>query len=214
VKKHPEPHDFLEAFETTSDGVFAVDYDQTIVFWNRTAERLLGHRAADVIGHKCYEVIAGGDFPAHPFCGADCQVIGCARKGRATAAYDVRTRTADGEARWLNISIVVLSGSRKRSTLAVHLFRDITEQRRKLQQMPSFAEGLAESEENPALARLTRREYEVLQHLSAGLNNAQIAEALGTSTTTVRNHIEHVLSKLGVHSKLEAVVFAARNRMT
>jgi PAS domain-containing protein len=36
----PEPADLLSAFERSGDGVYAVDYDQKIVFWNKTAERL------------------------------------------------------------------------------------------------------------------------------------------------------------------------------
>jgi PAS domain S-box-containing protein len=204
--------ELLGAFERTGDGVYAVDYDQNIVFWNRTAERLLGHKAADVLGRKCFDVIAGGDYLGHPFCGSDCDVIECARRGHAPPNYDVRTKSASGEARWLNMSIVVLAGRRKRATLTVHLFRDITEQRKRQLRAPILGEATGAGEDN-ALARLTRRESEVLQHLSAGLSNAQIAEALGTSATTVRNHIEHLLAKLGVHSKLEAVIFAARYRI-
>lgn len=214
MKGSVEPVDHLDAFERTGDGVYAVDYDQNIVFWNRTAERLLGHRAADVVGRKCFDVIAGGDYLGHPFCGSDCTVIECARRGHAPPNYDVRTKSAGGEAKWLNMSIVVLAGRRKRSTLTVHLFRDITEQRRRQLRALTLSEGeTPEGEVNDALARLTRREAEVLQHLSAGRSNTQIAEALGMSIATVRNHTEHVLSKLGVHSKLEAVVFAAQHRI-
>lgn len=210
-----EPRDLLGAFEHTGDGVYAVDYDQKIVFWNRTAERLLGHRAEDVLGRECYDVIAGGDFLGHPFCGADCDVIMCARRGHAPASYDVRTRTASGDPRWLNVSIVVLTGRAKRSTLAVHMFRDITEQRRaQLRMKQAGAEDeTVEGEASPALAKLTRREAEVLQYLACGMPTARIAEVLGVSPATVRNHIEHIIAKLGVHSKLEAVVYAANNRL-
>jgi two-component system nitrate/nitrite response regulator NarL len=43
------------------------------------------------------------------------------------------------------------------------------------------------------------------------MTNRAIAQTLGISPTTVRNHIEHLLGKLGVHSKLEAVVAAAQH---
>jgi PAS domain S-box-containing protein len=198
----------LSALDLTGDGVFAVDEDERIIFWNRNAERILGYKAADVIGKHCFDVIAGDELPVHPICGANCDVLECARRGRAVSNYDVSTRTARGDARWLNVSIIVLTGRSKRSNLAVHLFRDVTSQHRaKLRTPPASAS------ERSDVARLTPRETEVLQHLSAGLNNRQIAEALGTSTTTVRNHVEHVLSKLGVHSRLEAVVFAAQHRL-
>jgi DNA-binding NarL/FixJ family response regulator len=49
-----------------------------------------------------------------------------------------------------------------------------------------------------------------LRLLACGLDNGKIAETLSVSPKTVRNHIEHLLAKFGVHSKLEAVVYAAR----
>ncbi len=212
-----EPIKLLQAFQLSGDGVYAVDYDQKIVFWNQAAERLLGFKAKDVLGRECFDVIAGGDHLGHPFCGADCPVIECARHGRAPENYDVRTRAASGKPRWINISIVVLVGRVKRSTLAVHLFRDVTGQRRKevrlrreLAQLPA-SEGL--DDEQSGGSRLTRRETEVLELMATGLSTARIADVLCVSRTTVRNHVEHLLAKLGVHSKLEAVVYAARHRL-
>ena len=211
VDRSPEPLELLAAFERTGDGVYVVDYDQNIVFWNRTAERVLGHKATDVIGRKCFDVIAGGDYLGHPFCSSDCEVIECARRGHAPANYDVRTNSSSAKPKWLNISIVVLAGRKKRSTLTVHLFRDITRERRRALHAPVQAQSPAEEE--GALAWLTRREAEVLQCLSMGMTNRRVAAALGVSETTVRNHIEHLLAKLGVHSKLEAVLLAARHRI-
>jgi DNA-binding NarL/FixJ family response regulator len=57
---------------------------------------------------------------------------------------------------------------------------------------------------------LTPREREVLQLLSDGESKDQIGERLFLSPNTVRNHIQGVLSKLGAHSRLEAVAIAAR----
>ena len=57
---------------------------------------------------------------------------------------------------------------------------------------------------------LTPREVEVLEVLSGGLSNADIAAELGISVNTVRNHVQNVLAKLGVHSKLEALAVAVR----
>jgi PAS domain S-box-containing protein len=211
----PEPMDLLPAFERSADGVYAVDHDQNIVFWNRMAERLLGFKAADVLHRKCFDVIAGGDHHGHPFCGSDCPVIDCARHGRPHENYDVRTRTAGGKVRWINISIVVLMGRRRRSVLTVHLARDVTEKRRQelrtraaLRDAPRSASAM---NADGALARLTRREMEVLELLASGHTTPRIANVLGVSTTTVRNHVEHLLGKLGVHSRLEAVAYAAQH---
>lgn len=63
-------------------------------------------------------------------------------------------------------------------------------------------------------ARLTRREREVLSILADGGNNDAIAQALVISPQTARTHIQNVLSKLGVHSRLEAAAFVRRNDLS
>ena len=59
-------------------------------------------------------------------------------------------------------------------------------------------------------AALSRRELEVLQLLAEGLSTADVAERLILSVNTVRNHVTHVLGKLGVRSRLEAVNVGVR----
>lgn len=58
---------------------------------------------------------------------------------------------------------------------------------------------------------LSGREMEVLGLVAEGLSNQAIADSLVLSTNTVRNHVQRILSKLGVHSKLEAVAVATRH---
>jgi DNA-binding NarL/FixJ family response regulator len=70
----------------------------------------------------------------------------------------------------------------------------------------------AEMDRNAVLiARLTPREREVLAILSAGGNNETIAQTLIISTETARTHVQNVLTKLGVHSRLAAAAFARQN---
>jgi len=61
-----------------------------------------------------------------------------------------------------------------------------------------------------ALSRLTPRELEVLQLLADGLASRAIAEQLHITVRTQRNHVASILSKLDVHSQLQALVFALR----
>ena len=67
-----------------------------------------------------------------------------------------------------------------------------------------------EHEARHALAQLTPREREVLQALAEGLDGREIAERLSISVATERNHTARILAKLGVHSRLQALVFALR----
>ena len=62
-------------------------------------------------------------------------------------------------------------------------------------------------------ATLTGRERECLSLLVAGLDTAAIVACMGVSRTTVRTHLQSVLTKLGVHSRLEAASFAVRHRL-
>ena len=61
------------------------------------------------------------------------------------------------------------------------------------------------------LGQVTEREREILQLLGDGLRNEEIAARLFISPQTVQTHVRNILTKLGVHSKLEAVVFALRH---
>lgn len=63
---------------------------------------------------------------------------------------------------------------------------------------------------DPVGADLSVRELEVLRALADGISTSAIAVALGLSEHTVRNHVSNILSKLGAHTKLQAVVLAAR----
>jgi two-component system nitrate/nitrite response regulator NarL len=62
------------------------------------------------------------------------------------------------------------------------------------------------------LKQLTEREREILQHLSSGKSNKAIALALHISHDTVKLHVRHILSKLGLSSRVEAAVFAVEHR--
>ncbi len=61
--------------------------------------------------------------------------------------------------------------------------------------------------------RLTDREMEVLTLVAQGLNNRDIAKELFISENTVKNHVRNILEKLQLHSRMEAVVYAVREKL-
>jgi two-component system nitrate/nitrite response regulator NarL len=61
------------------------------------------------------------------------------------------------------------------------------------------------------MSKLTPREREILGLLSKGSDNHMIARELVISPETARTHIQKVLTKLGVHSRLEAAAFVVKN---
>lgn len=70
---------------------------------------------------------------------------------------------------------------------------------------------MTETEGDEALQQLSQREQEVLRALAAGLDNQGIAERLFVSPETVRSHIVRIYRKLGVDSRLQAVLFGVRH---
>lgn len=67
--------------------------------------------------------------------------------------------------------------------------------------------------ERPPESFLTAREREVLVRLTHGQSTRQIAHEMGVAYSTARTHVQSVLDKLGVHSRLEAVAYAARHQL-
>ena len=60
---------------------------------------------------------------------------------------------------------------------------------------------------------LTKRESEVLKQLAFGLTNKEIAQSLGISYETVKEHVQHILRKIGVSDRTQAAVWAVRNNL-
>ncbi|MDQ1494940.1 MAG: two-component system, NarL family, nitrate/nitrite response regulator NarL [Actinomycetota bacterium] len=79
-------------------------------------------------------------------------------------------------------------------------------------QLMRAAMGRAQSSEQTLANFLTAREREVLERLTRGESTRQIAQEMGVAHSTARTHIQSVLDKLGVHSRLEAAAFAARHQ--
>ncbi len=67
-----------------------------------------------------------------------------------------------------------------------------------------------EAELKARIERLTPRQIEILQEMADGLTPAEIADRLGITRHTLRTHVQNILTKLGVHSKLQALAHAIR----
>jgi DNA-binding NarL/FixJ family response regulator len=71
----------------------------------------------------------------------------------------------------------------------------------------------AEERQRSLTAKLTDREVEVLRLVAKGLSNREIGSELYISENTVKNHVRNVLEKLHLHSRMEAVVYAMREKL-
>jgi PAS domain S-box-containing protein len=202
----------LDALLTsTADGVCAIGVDGRIVFWNRAAERILGYTAREVLGKPCCDVFVGRDPAGNRLCYQDCHVQTLVKRREPVEHFAMATRTKAGRPLWIDISILAVPGARRDAATTVHLFRDVTTAhevevlvRERLGQLrPAPEDGQPPTD-------LTRRELEILRLMAGGANTRAMAEKLHVSPATVRNHVQHILGKLGVHSRLEAAAYATR----
>jgi PAS domain S-box-containing protein len=210
----------FQILANAADGAFVIDEDQHIVYWNQAAQEILGYAPDDVIGRSCYEIIRGRDERDRAICRHHCHVATTALTGTSVTTYDTCVRTKLGEIRWINVSILTFPDSDNFAPLVVHLFRDATQEKQNEQfarQVLGAAEHLRESSipyvtlsasTDSSAKELTDREREVLSLLAQGLSTRDIAQALSISLSTTRNHIQNILHKLHVHSRLEAVAYA------
>jgi PAS domain S-box-containing protein len=211
--------------EGAGDAAFAVDPNGLIRFWSRKAEQLLGFKSSQVLEQNCARVLEGRNDAGSAVCCDNCQVLEMARKTGEVAHYDLQARTASGGSKWLNVSILVFKLGRGRPPLVVHMMRDIGHRKRLetvtreiMVSVGKLTGNEADEIIRPAApstprVNLTQREKDILQLISLGRNPADIAKQLHLSRATVRNHIQHILGKLGCHSRLEAALRAVRERL-
>jgi PAS domain S-box-containing protein len=198
-----------QALSRTGDGAFVVTSEGRIVLWNRAAEKILGHTARETIGRSCCEVLVGRDDSGNRLCYRGCHVMNLIKLGEAIQSFDMQTRTKAGRPVWLNISI--LSTANGHGPVTIHLFRDVTATKELLNLVQERLAAPVSAPESDA--ELTRRELEILRLLATGADTKAAADGLHVSQATVRNHVQNILSKLGVHSRLQAVAYATTHRL-
>jgi PAS domain S-box-containing protein len=212
--------ELFELFERTGDAAFVVDQSGQIRFWNASAARLLGFSAADARRSSCSALLAGCDCSGVRVCSPECAVRETSCHNSTISPFDLLVNTASGVRKWVSISVIV--ARTRGEQLLVHLMRDI-DARHRLEsismEIVAQIAGLTgiEAEQillraraQPPIALLTSQEIRILQLLSRGRSTAAIGRELDVSPTTVRNHVQNILRKLGAHTRLEAVMCANR----
>lgn len=198
--------------------MFAIDSADRIILWNGKCEQVLGRKSRDVLGKKCYEVIAGRDVHGNVYCYRNCPVAYQAREKPQDPVqkFSLAVELGKSGPKWFEISLFAIPSYHPALSTVVHVVR---ESRKK----PSALERSLASEARPPaaealwpmtvggggpLAELTQREREILRGLSEGLSTSALAKRLSIAPVTVRNHVQNILQKLDVHTKLAAVALA------
>ncbi len=198
------------ALAHTADGACEIGADGCIVTWNRAAEKILGYAAREAVGRPCCEIFVGRDESGNRLCYRGCHVMNLVRFGDPIHSFDMQTRTKSGQPIWLNVSTLVSPDGDSPAT--IHLFRDVTATKELLRIVQERLSALNVPLSPAEDGGLTRRELEVLRLMAAGASTKAVADCLHVSQATVRNHVQNLLRKLGVHSRLEAVAHATNHR--
>lgn len=199
------------ALSRAGDGAFVIGDDGRIRTWNRAAEQILGFTGREAIGRQCCEIFTGHDTDGNRLCYQGCHVMTLVRMDEPVQSFDMRARTKAGRPVWLNISVLTTTTPSGRVT--IHLFRDVTATKELLTLIHERLAAAPAGDGSGPAGSLSRRELEVLRLMTQGLNTAAAAERLHVSRATVRNHVQNIFAKLGVHSRLEAVAYASKRRL-
>jgi len=206
--------ELLDILGRTADGMIAIDGEFRIIAWNEAATELLGYSPAEVLGRPCHEVLCWRDRHGDAVCDGLCPAAAPGEADEIIATREVLGRSAAGKTLWLNTSTIVPPTELRDRCRLVHLIREVALppelERVVVERLGGWSLAGADGAGN--LDVLTPRERDVLRLLTEGLDGAAIAERLFLSPATVRNHIQHILAKLGVHSRVEAVALALRRR--
>ena len=188
---------------STCETAYAVDRNGKIIAWNQAAEKNLGFVESEALGKSCWELLSGQDIFGNRLCCEGCPIRASAFINEPINRFQIYFRTASNQRKHFAVSTLMLFDA-PGEDIFIHLCTPIPE-----------TGNTKTAIENPSRLdyqheRLTSRETEILAQLHKGKSIEDIADSLTISPCTVRNHVQHILSKLQVHSRYEAVAIGRK----
>jgi DNA-binding CsgD family transcriptional regulator len=211
----------LDWIARSDEAVFAMDVMDRIVVWNAGCERLLGRPAESVLGRRCADVMCGRDLNGNVYCVRNCPVALQAREmpHDPVNTFVLRVQTPREGVKRVRVSVFHMTSARPGLSSLVHVLREAEappsalETRLAEEARRGSGSNGGKARADLPVATLTAREQDILRCLAEAMPTSRIAEKLDISPVTVRNHTQRILQKLGVHSKLHAVVHAYRHQL-
>ena len=211
----------LERISRSGEAVFAVDSADRVILWNKACERLLNRPARNAIGKYCWDVLCGQDVHGNLYCHRNCAVAYQARerKDDPVKTFILAARTGNGKRKKIKTSMFSVASYHPALKTLVHVLRDAQNAEPAAAPAPAEPPQARPSSEplSPVTLSggdtvvLTEREKEILRCLAEGMGTLAIAKKFTIATVTVRNHVQSILHKLDVHTKVAAVVLAYRH---
>ena len=197
----------VELVASTNDIGFVTDRNGVIHGWNAAAEESFDIAASEAIGKRCWKLLRGRDAFGNDYCGPNCPLIRMALEGRRVRRCQLSFPDAAGAPRAYSVMTLLLRGVKPLDPAIVHFLHPAVWDRR------SAPVQEASVSANHQRGELTPREREVLALVAEGQSTAEISRALRIAEATAGNHIQHILHKLNVHSRLEAVLLAKKLKL-
>ena len=189
-----------KALLSTSEPVYAIDHFGVIVAWNPAAEQAFGYAEKEAVGQHCWELLAGQDLFGNQYCCEGCPLREMAFRHKSIKSHEMFFKTASNELKKFKVTTLVLHYGSGQEVL-VHLCYPECE----VSEACSTVICTSPPSANYQRDILTGREKEVLMLLSEGKSTQEVAAEMCISASTVRNHTQHILHKLNVHSRVGAI---------
>ena len=138
---------------------------------------------------------------------------------QAGESLSIPVITKDRIRKWINLTHVLFPAINPQLGTLIHIFHDVTSDKEAINLVAKLGKLVDDNMNRPnnlvdddrkELDPLTERERQVLKLLAKGMNTREVAEYLVITNNTARNHIQRIIAKMGVHSRLEAVTLAYR----
>ena len=184
----------------TGDPAFAVDRDGVILLWNEAAEESLGVPGSDALGKKCWQLLCGEDDYGNRRCCEHCPIREMALRHEPVHSFHATFKTNSHQHEQFEVSCLTIFDEPGNEIL-LHICHPETR---------SVQSGYDQSASKKHTEALSQREVEVLGLLADKVSTKDIAARLAISIRTVRTHIQHLMYKLHVHKRKEAIQIGKR----
>ena len=189
-----------EVVFSTSEPAYVVERGGRIVAWNQAAVGAIGYSDDEAIGSKCWELLCGLDAFGNRYCCEGCPIREALFRQKSVNRFQISFKTASRDQKNFTVSALLLRSSIGKDYM-IHLLRQDTV----IEEKP--LNGFDRKRPLPENQRgnLTSREHEILILLADGKSTNQISSMICVSIYTVRNHVQNILNKFQVSSRLQAI---------
>lgn len=215
--------DALHIVNRSSGPAIATDADNRILGLNRPATELLGYGLQEARGKNLHELMHARDAFGNRLSIQHYAFFEMVSRSEPVRDFDIEVRAASGQPLRVAVSVVVVLEADDGEYDLVYQLRPIFRRRKADEAIERLLASRGTPAEDPPQLRgngspakaagLTTRQIEILRFMARGAQAQEVASNLGISVNTVRTHIQRILRRLGVHSQLEAVAVAFRDRM-